>query len=96
MVKLQAFDSNYFQSKSQFEDDGTQNYLVFQQVSRYFRAVPHTSKVTTWKSEGFPNETINLQSTCDNDPGISYFDNARKKSTMSWKLFKARKSYIYT
>ena len=28
--KLQTFDSNYFRSKSHFEEDGTQNYLVFQ------------------------------------------------------------------
>ena len=29
IIKLQAFDSSYFQSKSHFEDDGNQNYLVF-------------------------------------------------------------------
>ena len=27
--KLETFDSIYFRSKSHFEDDGTQNYLVF-------------------------------------------------------------------
>ena len=29
IVKLQAFDSSYFRYKSHFEDDGTENYLVF-------------------------------------------------------------------
>ena len=29
IMKLQAFDSSYFQGKSHFEDDATQNYLVF-------------------------------------------------------------------
>ena len=28
--KLQKFDSSYFRGKNYFDDDGTQNYLVFQ------------------------------------------------------------------
>ena len=28
--KLKTFDSSYFRGKSHFEEDGTQNYLVFQ------------------------------------------------------------------
>ena len=28
ITKLEAFDSSYFRGKSNFEDDGTQNYLV--------------------------------------------------------------------
>ena len=35
IVKRKALDSNYFCSKSHFENDGTQNYLVFQPVFRY-------------------------------------------------------------
>ena len=34
--KLQPFDSSYFRSKSHFEDDETQNYLVFQPIYRFF------------------------------------------------------------
>ena len=37
IVKLQAFDSNYFPGKSHFEDDDKQNYFVFQPVIRYFK-----------------------------------------------------------
>ena len=29
LKKLETFDSVYFRGKSHFEDDGTQNYLVF-------------------------------------------------------------------
>ena len=32
MTKLQAVDLSYFRGKIYFEDDGTQNYLVFQKV----------------------------------------------------------------
>ena len=39
MKKLEKFDSIYFRVKSHFEDHGTQNYLVFQTVYRYFKTV---------------------------------------------------------
>ena len=35
--KLKTFDSGYFIGKSHFEEDGTQNYLVFQPMSKYFK-----------------------------------------------------------
>ena len=35
--QVQAFDSSYFQGKSNFEDDSTQYYLVLQPVYRYFK-----------------------------------------------------------
>ena len=34
IITLQAFDSIYFQGKNHFEDDGTQNYLMFQSMYR--------------------------------------------------------------
>ena len=45
IVKLEAFDSNYFCRKSHFEDDGTQSNLVFQSVSRYIKTVANTLKL---------------------------------------------------
>ena len=35
--KLKTFDSGYFIGKNYFEEDGTQNYLAFQPVIRYFK-----------------------------------------------------------
>ena len=35
--KLKTFDLSYFIGKSHFEEDGTQNYLVFPQLFRYFK-----------------------------------------------------------
>ena len=35
--KLQTFDSSYFRRKKYFDEDGTQNYLVFLPIGRYFR-----------------------------------------------------------
>ena len=34
--KLKTFDSVYFIGKSRFEEDGVQNYLVFQPLNKYF------------------------------------------------------------
>ena len=36
---METFDSINFRGKSNFEDDGTQNYLVFQTAYRYFETV---------------------------------------------------------
>ena len=36
MNKLKNFDSSYFIGRSHFEEDGTQNYLVFQPLYKYF------------------------------------------------------------
>ena len=40
--KLQTFDSSYFKGKSHFEEDGVQNYLVFQPMARYFKMIINT------------------------------------------------------
>ena len=34
LKKLKTFDSSYFRGKSHFEEDGTENYLVFQPIHR--------------------------------------------------------------
>ena len=39
LKKLKIFDSSYFIGKSHFEEDGTQNYLVFQSLYRYFKTI---------------------------------------------------------
>ena len=39
---LKTFDSSYFIGKSHFEEDGTQNYLVFQPISKYFKVIANT------------------------------------------------------
>ena len=36
LKKLKTFDSSYFIGKSHFEEDGTQNYLIFQPVLKCF------------------------------------------------------------
>ena len=39
LKKLKTFDSNHLIGKSHFEEDGRQNYLVFQPIYRYFEMI---------------------------------------------------------
>ena len=61
--KLKTFDSSYFIGKSHFEEDGTQNYLVFQPLIRYFKLNDSTGRISSWKSKGLFAETIEPPST---------------------------------
>ena len=64
--KLQTFDWSYFRGKSYFEEDGTQNYLVFQPIIRYFKIIAKTKYILSWKSKGLSDETITPDATSDN------------------------------
>ena len=44
-MKLQAFNSSYFGGKRYFENDGTQNYLVFQPVLKYFKKITKSNHI---------------------------------------------------
>ena len=62
LKKLKTFDSSYFIGKSHFEEDGTQNYLVFQPMYRYFKiiaGVGNGSYIYYWQSKGLSDERIN-------------------------------------
>ena len=45
--------SSYFGGKSRFEEDGIQDYLVFQPINRYFKVIANTDYVLSWKSKGY-------------------------------------------
>ena len=56
--KLKAFDLSYFIVKNYFEEDGSQNYLVFQPISSYFKIIANTKFISSWKSDGLSDKTI--------------------------------------
>ena len=37
LSKLKTFDSSYFIGKSHFGENGTENYLVFQPLNKYYK-----------------------------------------------------------
>ena len=56
LKKLKTFGSSYFIGKSHFEADGTQNYLVFQPINRYFKT-GSSDYVLSWKCKGLSAES---------------------------------------
>ena len=84
LKKLETFDSIYFRSKSHFEDYGTQNYLVFQTVFRYFKTVSaNSSNILSWKSKGLSDESNKPPTTSTKmlNPSVDYVHTkARVKS----------------
>ena len=57
--KLKASDLSYFGDKSYFLDDGTQNRLVFQPISRYFKVIDVGNRnILSWKFKEFSDESI--------------------------------------
>ena len=94
LKKLKTFYSGYFIRKSHFEEDGAQNYLVFQPIYRYFKVFSITQYlefVSEWKSKGLSNESFKAISTSDNslNPTLNYYG-----TKMYWTLFKTTKYYI--
>ena len=62
LKKLKIFDLSYFIGKSHFKEDGTENYLVFQSMHRYFKMIAGVSTgnyIYFWKSKGLSDEKIN-------------------------------------
>ena len=78
LKKLENFDSRYFKGKIHFEEDGTQNYLVFQPIYRYFRriiGVGNGNYIYFWKSRSLSDERLN-SNTASNytiTPELSFY-----------------------
>ena len=65
--KLKAFDFSYVIGKSHFEEDGVENYLVFQPVYSYFKFVANTSFISEWISKGLSSKSIKPPTTSNNN-----------------------------
>ena len=57
LKKLKTFDSSYFIGKSHFDENGTQNYLVFQPITKYFKVIANSDYLSSWKSKGLSAES---------------------------------------
>ena len=65
--------------KSHFEEDGTQKYLIFQLLYRYFKQIAGVGNgncIYYWKSKGLSDERINSIKTSDYGitSYLSYYD----------------------
>ena len=78
MKKLKIFDSSYFIGKNYFEEDGTQNCLVFLPMYRYFKriaGVGNSSYIYYWESKYSSHERINSIKTYNHSitPNLNYY-----------------------
>ena len=83
LKNLQTIISIYFRDKSHFEEDGAQNYLIFQPMYRYFKkiiCVDNGECIYFWRSKGLHEKRINSITA----------SNYKIKSKIQWKLFKTR------
>ena len=51
---MNTFDLSYFRGKNYFDEDGTQNYYIFQLFSKYLKVfyVNDIKYILSWKSRG--------------------------------------------
>ena len=78
LKKLQKLDAACFRGKSHFEEDGTQNYLVFQPMHRYFKRIAGVvsgNYIYFWKSKGLSDEKLDFitASNCKITPELSFY-----------------------
>ena len=97
LKKLKTFESSHFIGKNHFEEDGTQNYLVFQPLNKYFKVIANNDYVSSWKSVRLSAETIKPPTTSDNsfNPALRYYGTkTRVKFTGSY-LQQPKVSYTH-
>ena len=94
LKKLEKFYAAYFRGKNYFDGDGTQNYLVFQPMYKYFKTFVEgsTPYISSWKLKGLYNEKSSsiTASNYNQAPSLVY-DNARIKLGFSTYLLKQDK-----
>ena len=70
-------DLSYFKGKNYFDEDGAQNYLVFQSTLKYLTLNDNNKYITKWKSKGLSNEDLEFvyASRAIITPEINYNEN---------------------
>ena len=97
LKKLKTFDSIYFIGKSHFREDGTQNYLVFQPINKYFKVITNTDYISSWKSKGSSSGSIKPPTTSDNSltPTLSYYGTKTRVKCTGSCLKQPKSSYTH-
>ena len=90
--KLKTFDSSYFIGKSHFDEDGTQNYLVFQPMYRYFKMSANTDYNSSWKSKGIKPPTKSDNSLT---PALNYYGTKTRVKFTGSCLKQSKNSYTH-
>ena len=81
--QLKKTSLDYFLGKNLFGDDGTQNYLVFQPICKYFKkigGVGNGSYIYYWQPKGLSDEKINFIKTPNHSitPNLNYYGTIKR------------------
>ena len=70
--RLKTFDSSYFRGKNYFDEDGTQNYYIFQPISKYLKVayLNDINYILSWKSRGLND--IKIESIKTNNYSLNH------------------------
>ena len=98
--KLKTFDFSYFIGKIHFEEDGTETYLIFQPIIRYFKVntITNADYVSSWKSKGLSTESIKPPATSDNSltPELNHYGTKTRVKFNGSCIKQAKISYTYS
>ena len=98
--KLKTFDSSYYHGKNYFDEDDTQNYLVFQPINKNFKVstISATNYVLSWKSEGLSDESIKPPTTSDKSltPELNYYGTKTRLKFTGSCLKQSKVSYTHS
>ena len=78
LKELQKCYATYFRGKCHVEEDGTQNYLVYQPIYRYFKRIAGVGSgnyIYFWESKGLSDERLDFitASNYKITPALSYY-----------------------
>ena len=78
LKNLEKIDLSYFKGKRHFEEDGTQNYLVFHPMQKHFKRIVGVGSgngIYFFKSKGLSDERINSNTASNHSitPELSYY-----------------------
>ena len=78
LKELQTFGSCLYISKSYFNNDGAQLYLIFQPFYHTLKRLGDTEIFLSWKSRDLPAEKLTTTTTTDNSlsPSIRWYKNS--------------------
>ena len=95
-IKQSVLDSLIFLSVGNLllaEGGGTQAYLIFQPVYKYFRFISNTNYISSWKSKGLSDESIKPFPTSNNTftPLIEYYNGYRIRAKFNRSILRQPK-----
>ena len=92
--KLETFDPSSFKGINHFEEDGSQNYLVFQQMQRYFKRIASVGSgncIYFWKSKGLSDEMIKCNTASNHNITPEFYYDSKQRVEFNGNCLKQDK-----